>query len=98
MKPDTNPFPVGVVELMNKKVLLCTDQAEMTKGKNVVVSDELRNWMIKTHNPEIGVWKENVLRKPTKRVEPTSAMLISTAVGGRPEVPGNPRDLTGHIL
>jgi hypothetical protein len=98
MKPDTNPFPIGVVELMNKKVLLCTDQAEMTKGKNVVVSDELRNWMIKTHNPEIGVWKENVLRKPTKRIEPTSAMLISTAVGGRPEVPSNPRDLTGHIL
>jgi hypothetical protein len=98
MKPDRDPFPVGVVELMNKKVLVCTDQAEMTKGKNVVISDELRNQMIKTHNPEIGVWKENMLRKPTKRVKPTSAMLISTAVGGRPEVPGNPRDLTGHIL
>jgi hypothetical protein len=98
MKPDTDPFPVGVVELMNKKVLVCTDQAEMTKGKNVVISDELRNRMIKTHNPEIGVWKENVPRKSTKRVKPTSAMLRSTAVGGRPEVPGNPRDLTGHIL
>jgi hypothetical protein len=98
MKPDTDPFPVGVVELMNKKVLVCTDQAEMTKGKNVIISDEPRNRMIKTHNPEIGVWKENVPRKSTKRVKPTSAMLISTAVGGRPEVPGNPRDLTGHIL
>jgi hypothetical protein len=27
----------------------------------VVVFDELRNRMIKPHNPEIGMWKENVL-------------------------------------
>jgi hypothetical protein len=27
----------------------------------VVVSNQLRNRMIKLHNPEIGVWKENVL-------------------------------------
>jgi hypothetical protein len=32
--------------------------------------------MIKPHNPEIGVWKENVLQKLAKRVKPTSAMLI----------------------
>jgi hypothetical protein len=43
MKLDTNPFPVGMVELMNKKVLVHMDQAETTKGKNVVVSDELCN-------------------------------------------------------
>jgi hypothetical protein len=47
----------------------------MAKGKNMVVFDELCNQMIKPHNPEIGVWKENMLRKPTKRVKPTSAML-----------------------
>jgi hypothetical protein len=32
--------------------------------------------MIKPHNPEIGMWKENVLRKPAKRVKPALAMLI----------------------
>jgi hypothetical protein len=53
-----------------------TDQTETTKGKNVVVFDELCNRMIKPHNSEIGVWKENVLQKPAKRVKPTSAMLI----------------------
>jgi hypothetical protein len=37
------------------------DQAETTKGKNVVISDELRNRMTKPHNLEIDVWKENVL-------------------------------------
>jgi hypothetical protein len=69
-------IPISMVELMGKKVLVRTDQAEMTKGKNVVVSHELRNWMIKPHNPEIGMWKENMLQKPTKRVNPMSAMLI----------------------
>jgi hypothetical protein len=54
----------------------CTYQAETTKGKNVVIFDDLHNRMIKAHNPEIGVWKENVQRKPAKRVKPTSATLI----------------------
>jgi hypothetical protein len=31
--------------------------------------------MIKSHNPEVGVWKENVQRKPAKK-KPMSAMLI----------------------
>jgi hypothetical protein len=61
---DTDPLPVGMVELMDKKVLARTDQAETTKGKKV--SDELHNRMIKPHNPEIGMWKENVLRKLEK--------------------------------
>jgi hypothetical protein len=61
MKLDMDPFLIVMVELTDKNVLVRTDQAEMTKGKNVVVSDELHNWMIKPHNLEIGVWKENVL-------------------------------------
>jgi hypothetical protein len=43
MKLDTDLFPMGMVELMDKKVLVRTNQAETTKGKNVVISDELRN-------------------------------------------------------
>jgi hypothetical protein len=76
MKLDTDPFLVGVVEFTDKKVLVHMDQAEMTKGKNVVVFDELRNWVIKPHNPEIGGWKENMLQKPAKRVKTMSTMLI----------------------
>jgi hypothetical protein len=76
MKLNTNPFSVSMVELDHKKILVRMDQAEMTKGKNVVVFDNLRNRMIRPHNPEIGVWKENVQRKPAKRVKTTSAMLI----------------------
>jgi hypothetical protein len=76
MKLNTDPFPIGMVELMDEKVLVCMDQAETTKGKNVAIFDELRNWMIKPHNPEIGMWKENVLQKPAKRVKLKSTMLI----------------------
>jgi hypothetical protein len=76
MKFDTNPFPIGMVKLMDKKILVCMDQAETTKGKNVVVSDELFNRMIKPHNPKIGMWKENVLQKAAKRIKAKSAMLI----------------------
>jgi hypothetical protein len=61
MKLHTNPFPIGMVKLMDKKVLVHTDQAETSKGKNMVVFGELRNRLIKPHNPEVGVWKENVL-------------------------------------
>jgi hypothetical protein len=60
----------------DNKVLVRTTQAEMTMGKNVVVFDELCNRMIKPHNSEIGMWKENVLREPAKTVKPTLAMLI----------------------
>jgi hypothetical protein len=55
MKLDTDLFPVGMFEHIDKKVLVHTDQAKMTKGKNVVVSDELCNRMIKPHNLKIGV-------------------------------------------
>jgi hypothetical protein len=76
MKHDTDPFPVGMVELELKKILVCIGQAKTTKGKNVIVSDDLRNRMIKPHNPKVGVWKKNVQRKPAKKIKPTSAMLI----------------------
>jgi hypothetical protein len=56
--------------------LVRTDHAETTKGKNVVISDELLDQMSKPHDSEIGMWKENMLRKPAKRVKPTLAMLI----------------------
>jgi hypothetical protein len=76
MKLNTDPFPVGMVKLMDKKVLVRMDQAETTKGKNVIISDELRNRMIEPHNPKIGMWKENVLWKLAKRVKPMTTMLI----------------------
>jgi hypothetical protein len=68
MKLDVDPFPMGIVELREKKILVRTDQAGTTKGKNMVVSDELWARMIKPKSPEVGAWKENVSHKPLHKV------------------------------
>jgi hypothetical protein len=47
MKLDADPFLVNMIKFEQKKVLMCTDQAETTKGKSVIILDELRNQMIK---------------------------------------------------
>jgi hypothetical protein len=76
MKLDMDLFPIGMVEIERKKILVRMDQAKTTKGKNGAISNDLCNRMIRPHNLEIGVVKENMQRKPAKRVKPTSAMLI----------------------
>jgi hypothetical protein len=43
MKLDMDPFLISMVELEQKKILVRIDQAETTKGRNVVVSDDLHN-------------------------------------------------------
>jgi hypothetical protein len=43
MKLDVDPFPVNTVGVEQRKILVRSDQAEMTHGKNIVISDELRN-------------------------------------------------------
>jgi hypothetical protein len=71
MKLDMNPFPVSMVELEHKKILVCTDQGqERDHFQRSSQPDD------HPHNLEIGVRKENFQRKPAKRVKPTLAMLI----------------------
>ena len=40
MQIDQNPFLVHMLELNNPKVLIRSNQAESTKGKNIIISDE----------------------------------------------------------
>jgi hypothetical protein len=56
MRLDVDSFPVNTVRFGEKKILVRSDQADPTKGKNVVMSDKLRNKMIRPHNPEVGMW------------------------------------------
>jgi hypothetical protein len=58
---------VNTVRFEEKKILVRSDLSSTTKWKNVIVSDELRNWMLKPRSPKIGVWKENIARKPIHR-------------------------------
>ena len=39
MQIDNNPFPVHTVEMQNPKILIRPNQAESTKGKNVVIGE-----------------------------------------------------------
>jgi hypothetical protein len=50
MRLDSDPFPasVNMINFEEKKVLVRTSQADSTRGKNVVVSDEPRARMMKS--------------------------------------------------
>ena len=39
MQIDNNPFPMHTVDLQNPKILIRPNQAESTKGKNVVIGE-----------------------------------------------------------
>jgi hypothetical protein len=80
MQLDVNPFPVNVVGFEAKKIVVHRDQAETTKGKNVVISDELGQRIIKLKSPEVRVWKDNVVRRPPKKGKLTCDMLIDKYV------------------
>src|SRR5512141_373037 len=58
MKLDHDPFPVNTINFNDKNVLIRLEQAESTKGKEVVIG-EPRPKMMVPKNPEVGVWKEN---------------------------------------
>jgi hypothetical protein len=55
MELDVDPFPIGMVDLKEKKILVHSDQANTTQGKNVIISDELKHQMRVPHNPEVSV-------------------------------------------
>jgi hypothetical protein len=41
MQVDNNPFPVNTIVLRDDKVLVGPEQAESTKGKNMVIGKEI---------------------------------------------------------
>jgi hypothetical protein len=76
MKLDVDPFLVNTIGFEEKRILVHSDQAGTTKGKNVVIRTilEIKCWSHEA--PEVGVWKENVWRKPIQRRRPSLDMLI----------------------
>jgi hypothetical protein len=40
MQVDNNSFPVNAIDLQGAKVLVRPEQAESTKGKNVIIDEE----------------------------------------------------------
>jgi hypothetical protein len=64
MRLDASPFPVNVnmINFEGKCVLVWMSQADTTKGKRVIVSNEPRWKMMTPKNLEPGVWKTNERR------------------------------------
>jgi hypothetical protein len=61
MKLDKDPFPMNMnmVELEGKKVLVRPSQAEMTKGKEVIIGEERPRRMIKLKSLKDDKWQKN---------------------------------------
>jgi hypothetical protein len=78
MRLDGDPFPanVNLINFEEKKILVCTNQADSTRGQNVIVLDEPRARMLKPQNAELGVWTVNKERKRHSMVKPTSDLLL----------------------
>jgi hypothetical protein len=59
MRLDVDPFPVNVnmINFKENQVQVRTSQADMTKGKRVIVSDEPKLRMVTPKNPEPRKWK-----------------------------------------
>ncbi len=107
MKLDHDPFPVNTINFNDKNVLIRLEQAESTKGKEVVIG-EPRPKMMVPKNPEVGVWKENRSEasnsKAHKKTKVTFDMLLdkyekqgdekAPNKGKRPRSP--PRERFGH--
>jgi hypothetical protein len=50
---------MNIVELNGKKVLVRPSQAELTKGKEVIIGEERPPRMIKPKSPNDGQWQKN---------------------------------------
>jgi hypothetical protein len=100
MKLDTDPFPVSMVELEHKKILVCTDQAETTKRKSVI--NFWQSSQLDDQAPQPKDWRvEGECPEEVDQVGKThigyADWKISAAVGGKPKISGHPRDQTGQI-
>jgi hypothetical protein len=90
MKLDKDPFPMNMnmVELEGKKVLVRPSQAEMTKGKEVIIGEERPPRMIKPKSLKDGQWQKNEGGKPQRRPKATFDILMAKYKEGRASVRG----------
>ena len=78
MQVDKAPFPVHAIDLNNAKVLIRPEQAERTKGKNVIIGEERP----KNVNDKI-LAREVVLEKTPDGKESLKITLKASRPGGQ---------------
>jgi hypothetical protein len=100
MKLDEDPsqFNMNTVELEGKKVLVRPSQAELTKGKEVVIGEERQLKMIRPQNLEISRWNKNKRSMPRSRPKATFDILMAKYRDGKASIRGHktgPSDFPG---
>jgi hypothetical protein len=92
MKLDNDSFlmNMNMVELKGKKVLVQPSQAEMTKGKEVVIGEERPPRMIKPKSSKDDQWQKNEGGggKLQRRPKATFNILLAKYKEGRADVRG----------
>jgi hypothetical protein len=91
MKLDEDLFQANMntARLKGKKVLVQPSQAELTKGKKVVIREERQSMMIRPKKSEIGQWKKNERSKPRSHPKVTFDILMAKYKDGRAGVKGH---------
>jgi hypothetical protein len=80
-----------------KKVLVRTDQAETTKDKRVVISDDLKLKMIKPKSPKVGVWKVNERKRVQSFFKPILNFCSTNTLHNGNEISPNILDVSRDL-
>jgi hypothetical protein len=90
IKLNRDPFPMNMnkVELDGKKVLVRPSQAELTKGKEIIIREEWPPRMIKPKSLKDGQWKKNEGSKLQKRTKDIFDILMAKYKEGRASIRG----------
>jgi hypothetical protein len=85
MKPDKDTFltNMSMVKLNGNKVLVRPSQAKSTKGKEIIIGEELPSRMIKSKSPKDGQWQKNERSKSQQRPKATFGILMAKYKEGR---------------
>jgi hypothetical protein len=81
MQVDNDPFPVSVIDLQGAKVLVQPEQAESTKGKNVIIDEE------RPKSYEDKIWSREVVLE--KDADGNDVLKITIKASGLREQAGN---------
>jgi hypothetical protein len=78
MQVDNNPFSVNAIDLQGAKLLVRPEQAESTKGKNVIIGEERHKGL------DDKIWSRKVvLMKATDGKETLKITLKASKLGGQ---------------
>jgi hypothetical protein len=85
MKLDKDPFlaNMNMIELEGKKVMVRLSQANSTKGKEVVIGEEMQPRMIKPKSLKATQWKKNERNKAQSHPKATFDILMAKYRDGK---------------